>query len=533
MNRCHTTDKRYLCPSFPCDGQLNTNSPKISAFLRQRHSSESAVTHVMAPIPRHQKQVKRAKRANEKKAEDKGIDIDAAVQSIVNEKLKDILGECSYSAPSPSVSRSKRLLSERDIDSGSDDEFPLPKQTKSTKQTNKSTKRPALAQTSEPNRPPESKPDYARQVIILEGIDDGLKKHPSRLSEAFLKTKPNVELRSDGLRLTASGDVLVKPKNPKDCNSLLKTDAFPSPCALGNHVKARVPKTQQVTHQVVIKNVDIEVTQEEMDAILTRQELPYKSVKRIHSRQRNAATRMFRLILKDEDTKKKLLRDGINLHMMHYKCVLAIEDTKSFPKIMQCYKCQQIGDHLAGTCKNDQKCVLCSGPHRKAECTASKDNFKCANCHSSHAAWSQECQWLQKAVEQKKTLTIAQVASATVTPTMLQQILQEVKENIVLLITEVVSRSICELVYEIHDKSVSKLGLPLKVASITSVAANAANKLKFGPASTPVEKTSVKDKVMDSCFPKKAPIVPATPTASNSAEAPIMSQTQKGISFHS
>ena len=285
-------------------------------------------------------------------------------------------------------------------------------------------------------------------------------------------------------------------------------------------MKARVPKTQQVTHQVIIKNVDTEVTQEEMDEILTRQQLEYKSVKRIHSRQRGQPTLMFRLILKDEDTKKRLLRDGINLDMMHYRCIQAIEDTKSHPKVMQCFKCQKLGDHLSGSCTNEQKCVLCSGPHRKADCTVTKENFKCANCKGNHAAWSQECPWLRKAVDAKKTPTVAQVASATVTPSLLQQILQQVKESVVMLVTEVVSRSICELVYDIHERKLTKLGLPIKVGSIASVATSAANKLSFGPGTTPIAKDVVKDKIMKTCFP---------PTQ-NPADAPSSSQGSSNLS---
>ena len=218
----------------------------------------------MAPIPRHRKQIKHAKR-NGKTTGGPSLDIDSAVESIVSEKIKNIFGECS----SMSNTKGKRLLSERvdESESESDDENPPPKQKKT--------------KTQKP--PAEPKTDYATQVVILEGIDEKVKKHPRQLSEAFSKTKPNVELRADGLRLTASGDVLVKPKNPKDCNALLKENSFPPVCALGKNIKARVPKTQQVTHQVIIKNVDVEVTQEEMDEILTRQSLPYRSVKRIHS----------------------------------------------------------------------------------------------------------------------------------------------------------------------------------------------------------------------------------------------------------
>ena len=320
-------------------------------------------------------------------------------------------------------------------------------------------------------------------------------------------------------RLSSKKDILVKPKNPKDCNSLLKAGAFPSPCALGSNVKARVPKAQQITHQVVIKNVDVEVTEDEMIEILNRQSLPFKTVKRIHSRQRNAPTKMFRLVLQEEDTKKRLLRDGINLDQMHYKCINAIEDTKSFPKILQCFKCQTIGDHRAGECNNEQKCVLCSGPHRKADCTATKDNFKCANCAGSHAAWSNECPRYQEALNMKKTPTMAQVASATVTPTMLQQVMQQMKESLVQLVIEVVARSICELVYDIHEKTISKLALPLKVGSIAARATHAANKLNFGPASTPIDGTAMKDKVMEKCFPKNSH--PDAPTSSQRDSLPV------------
>lgn len=409
------------------------------------------------------------------------IDLGSAITSLVNDKMKDLLGETSTNGP-----RGKRLSSERDEEGESDGDEPPP------------------LKLSKPATSSQATPDYATQVVILVGVDDGVKKHPTRLSRAFAEAKPNVELRPDGLRLTASGDVLVKPKNPKDCNSLLKENAFLPPCALGNEVKARVPKAQQITYQVIIKNVDVEVTQEEMDEILTRQSLPYKSVKRIHSRQRDAPTKMFRLILKEEETKKKLLRDGINLDHSHYKCEKALEDTKSFPKILQCFKCQAIGDHFAGSCPKEQRCVLCAGPHRKAECTATKETFKCANCSGAHAAWSQECPRIREAVDMKKTPTLAQVASATVTPAMLEQALQEVKESIVLLVAEVVARSICELVHDLLNKNVSKLGLPLKVANISNNAVYAANKLKFGPAKVLLEKNSVKDKIVGKCFANNA-----------------------------
>ena len=429
------------------------------------------------------------------------IDINAAVTSMVNDKIKHMFGESSGA----SQARNKRLNSERDSD---DDDFsdsngpPPPKQPKPT----------GDATTSSSN----ATPDYATQVVILEGIDPEVKKHPARLSKAFAKTKPNVELQAGGLRLTASGDVLVKPKNPKDCNSLLKEGAFPAACDLGNSVKARVPKSQQITHQVIIKNVDECVTQEEMEEMLNRQSLPFKLVKRIHSRARDAPTKMIRLILKDENTKKKLLRLGIYLDQMHFTCIHALEDSKSAIKVMQCYKCQAIGDHLSGSCTKEQTCVLCSGPHRKAECTVTKENFKCANCSGTHAAWSQECPWLKQAVNMKKTPTFAQVSSASVSPEVLKKALQEVKESIVTLVAEIVARSICELVIDLMGKNLSKAALPLKVAAIALNTAATANKLKFGPADEPIQAATIKDKVVEKCFPKSSPTESQTSNAGSS-----------------
>ena len=179
----------------------------------------------MAPTKNTKKKLKNGKKAASASS-GLNLDLNSAVQSLVNDKLKDILGECSTDAR-----RMKRLSSERDEDSESDmDDTPAPKQQKQSK--------PAATTTA-------AATEYATQVVILEGVDAEIKNHPTRLSKALAEVKPNLSLRPDGLRITASGDVLVKPKNPKDCNSLLKKDAFPSPCALGQNVVARVPKEQQ------------------------------------------------------------------------------------------------------------------------------------------------------------------------------------------------------------------------------------------------------------------------------------------------
>ena len=58
--------------------------------------------------------------------------------------------------------------------------------------------RPSKIQRKMPSTPEVTKKEYATQVVILEGVDQELKKHPIKLSAAFKKCKPNVELRNDG-----------------------------------------------------------------------------------------------------------------------------------------------------------------------------------------------------------------------------------------------------------------------------------------------------------------------------------------------
>lgn len=343
-------------------------------------------------------------------------------------------------------------------------------------------------------------PEYSSQAVVLEGISDSIKKHPAKLSKAFVETKPNVQLRHGGLRLTASGDVLAIPKNPKDCCSLLKENAFPADCPLGPAVKARLPKSQTVTHQVIITRVDTEVTTEELDEILRLQEQPFKSFKRIHSRALEKPTEMIRLFLHDEKEKKRLLKEGINLDQMHYKCIPAKEDSKAYPKVNQCFKCQALGDHQANSCQNDQKCVLCAGPHRKAECKATREQYKCANCGGNHAAWSHDCERIANEINGKKKPTMAQVASATVTPAMLDSLTESIMEGVALIVAEVVSRCLCELTLEIVNKTLNKSNLPSKIDRISSSAAKATSGVKIASKQYAVSEEKVKEQVMAKCF---------------------------------
>ena len=212
---------------------------------------------------------------------------------------------------------------------------------------------------------------------------------------------------------------------------------------------------------------------------------------------------------------------------MHFTCTQALEDTKQIPKVKQCFNCQQLGDHLSSECKKPTKCVLCAGPHRKAECTKTKEEYQCANCGENHAAWSTFCSHRAKESQQSQKPTMAQIASATVTPTFLNEILDQIKQHIAMVIAEVVARCLCELTMDIVDRKVTKINLPMKVAFVCTHAVKAVNKANYGMK--PVDLNLVKDSIIKKCFPTAAPAATAPAATTPEGQNQIGSSSKQNV----
>ena len=97
---------------------------------------------------------------------------------------------------------------------------------------------------------------------------------------------------------------------------------------------------------------------------------------------------------------------------------------------------------------------------------------------------------------------MAQVASATVTPTMLNDVVNKIKEHIALVVAEVVARCLSELTLDLVNKTLSKATLPVKVATVANNAVKAANKANFG--SQMIDALAVKENIVRICFPPPA-----------------------------
>ena len=66
--------------------------------------------------------------------------------------------------------------------------------------------------------------------------------------------------------------------------------------------------------------------------------------------------------------------------------IFRVEEFKTTPSILQCFKCQSFG-HKALNCAKKEKCVVCGEAHSHKNCP-NKENQKpkCANCRGPHVA---------------------------------------------------------------------------------------------------------------------------------------------------
>ena len=344
---------------------------------------------------------------------------------------------------------------------------------------------------------------YKSQVVILEGVNTELKKHPLRLLQSLKQVKPDLQIKKGGLRITAAGHVLVEPVQPKDCNSLLKEGAFQSPCVLGEKVSARLPKAQtlQSSYQVVVKRLDVTIDEQEVEHFLRLQKIEFSGVKRIKSRERNCDTEMMRIFLKDEKTKKDLLKNGLYLDQMHFRCIKAKEDEEK-KNSFQCFNCQAWNDHKTWECDREMKCVICAGSHRRKDCQKEKKDAVCANCGENHAAWSTFCPAFKaKTAKKDNTRSFATAtAEKVLTPSHLDDFFQNIKLQIAVVIAQVIAKALLDhAYYEEENKKPGgkKQSTSAKIRSISKIATISMNSVTFSKNDKPLTEELVHGGVME------------------------------------
>lgn len=153
--------------------------------------------------------------------------------------------------------------------------------------------------------------------------------------------------------------------------------------------KQQQPKNQALTasYSAVIATVEQEVTDEEMSAYLTKNNIQHRFCKRIISKQTGRNTFLIRIITGCIVSFEKLLNEGLFYRNRHYPVYASLPPP---PAPLPCGRCFGF-EHKTEECNTPVKCHRCQGNHHTNRCTTELP-IKCVACNSTeHAAWSFKC----------------------------------------------------------------------------------------------------------------------------------------------
>ena len=178
-------------------------------------------------------------------------------------------------------------------------------------------------------------------------------------------------------------------------------------------IKVYVPKSLSTTIGCNY-NVNIDLSEEEIKGVLECQGVT--KVQRLTYYDKGQNTRL----------PAKTVKLFFNKDVLPKKVIIGFKgfSVKVFvPKPIQCYKCQGFG-HMANECRNQSKCMHCSGDHDSRQCTIT-ENIKCANCDGDHKASDMSC---PKKVENKQILKKVVTEKVSVQEAK-KELLREIKEK--------------------------------------------------------------------------------------------------------
>lgn len=132
---------------------------------------------------------------------------------------------------------------------------------------------------------------------------------------------------------------------------------------------------------LLIKGLDRDLDLESPEVLSFLQNQGVTKIERI-LKHNNEPSTIARLYMDSQDNINKALNDGIRLAHSRLRPTIEI-------RILQCYRCQQLGHTPAG-CKADERCMKCaSRQHKTSECSTT--SYKCTNCGGDHASCSRAC----------------------------------------------------------------------------------------------------------------------------------------------
>lgn len=246
--------------------------------------------------------------------------------------------------------------------------------------------------------------DKTKYSFIVKSVNDNdiqLKKLVQAIEKAI--PKGSVIRRHDMSRNRKIAMFKTENENPNrpsfDVNELLRpevTDTIISYYGDSVEIKHYDPteeynQVDDATH-VIIKYVSLEYTEEDLLEFAEEEgggiREKIKFCKRITSAATGKPTPLVRVVCRDENTAKTLVKDGLRIGSVIFRC------EPPLPRFLpvRCFKCQKF-NHTSRQCQNEQKCGKCGeNDHRTKDCKKERELYKCANCGQRHAARSAACQ---------------------------------------------------------------------------------------------------------------------------------------------
>lgn len=220
-------------------------------------------------------------------------------------------------------------------------------------------------------------------------------------------------------------------------------------------------------YEVVLINVPFEIDDNDIETRLKAQYREVLSAKRIRKYPDQALTPLIRVRISTREIQLNFLSYGCKLGTGYYRA----QPSRKRLNPRRCYRCQEIGAHLARDCRNATKCMKCSDHHNYRDCHARTD--KCANCGGHHSANSTLCpRWIEQTKLSRKhrsgVVTLDDLTSYMDNlKSSISDMLQRVMEKI-----SAVRESVSELKTQILVSAVSESEFELDVPKTPEMTSN-------------------------------------------------------------
>lgn len=137
-----------------------------------------------------------------------------------------------------------------------------------------------------------------------------------------------------------------------------------------------------VSRTAVIKNVDVEYTEQELKDNIDSRQYNILDVKRMNRRKFDNGSftmepsQSVKIFFEGSDFPKYVFMWGVRLNCEPF-----------IPPLIQCFNCLRY-NHITKQCKSKQVCKICGSKDENHSCS---NNVQCINCHGEHRADSPSC----------------------------------------------------------------------------------------------------------------------------------------------